>query len=161
METNSTPGRLQLLEPKKITNLIQNGMCDGINSIVFCTIEGSPIAQVRKEGYRNTKSALIANIFYEYMDLGTQAFSDNNLENIIFEVEDEIILAKNIYNHILWFTCEDKSRVGGKNNRGLIMAKLESLGNALLKLLEPLKDTFYKIHSEAVNVGDEGEQDEE
>ena len=101
MESNRPTNKLILLQPKKITELIQNAISPGINSIVFCTIEGSPIAQANRGGYKNTKSALIANIFYEYMDLGTQAFNNNNLETILLEVDDEMIIAKNIYNHIL------------------------------------------------------------
>ena len=42
------------------------------------------------------------------------------------------------------------------------MNKLDTLGNALLKLLEPLKETLYETYKEMVYIGgDEGEQEDE
>ena len=118
-------------------------MCDGINAIVFCTIEGSPLAQVTREGFKNTKSAVIANIFYEYMDLGTHAFN-NKLDLIILEwdpaksdgdsedvtYKTNFVMVKSVENYILWFLWD------GTCKKGFMMSRIETLGRSLLKMFD-------------------------
>mmetsp|Transcript_22385 Transcript_22385/g.19886 ORF Transcript_22385/g.19886 Transcript_22385/m.19886 type:complete len:114 (+) Transcript_22385:14-355(+) len=94
---------LILIKPKELKKKLSAAMEEGINSIVFCTLEGSPLAQVSVPGYKS-KTAVVANIFYEYMDLGTHAFNENTLETIIIENTEELehgfkfVMAKNVYN---------------------------------------------------------------
>ena len=63
-------------------------------------LEGSPLAQVTDPGYKS-KTAVVANIFYEYMDLGTHAFNENTLETVIIENTEGFVMAKNVHNNIL------------------------------------------------------------
>ncbi|CAI2383339.1 unnamed protein product [Moneuplotes crassus] len=123
--------QLILLKPKELKKKLNAAMEDGINSIVFCTLEGSPLAQVTDPGYKS-KTAVVANIFYEYMDLGTHAFNENTLESIIIENQEGFVMAKNVHNHILCFFCQDTCK------KGYIMRKMEALGGALSTQLEPL-----------------------
>ena len=81
------------------------------------------------------------------MELGTHAFNDNTLDNIILDYQDGFIIAKNVYNHILCFFCQEKCR------KGFMMAKIEALAKALYTQLEPLK--IHQFTDAGVNEDDE------
>ena len=98
MEANTE--KLILLKPKELKKKLKAAMDDGINGIVFCTSEGSPLAQVTIPDY-TSKTAVVANIFYEYMDLGTHAFNENTLQSIIIENQEGFVVAKNVHNNVL------------------------------------------------------------
>ena len=132
MNSSGGDSGLILMQPKRLKKLLNDALWEGVNSIVFCTIEGSPLAQVSRPGFRNTKTALVANIFYEYMDLGTHAFNNNTIENIILDFPESFVVAQNLHNHILWFFCQKHWK------KGFIMNKLEALDKAIKSELEPL-----------------------
>ena len=70
------------------------------------------------------------------MELGEQVLNKNSLKTIIIENEGGVILASNVYNHILCFVCDKGVKLG------IYIAQLEALSNSLLKQLEPLKKTL-------------------
>ena len=74
----------------------------------------------------------MANIWFEYVEFGLEAFNKNKLQSIIIECEEGIVLARPVYQLILCVICHKEC------NLGLVKTKIDALGNALTEMLRPL-----------------------
>ena len=137
-----------LLKAKELKETLRKSLVPGITAAVFCNIEGSPIAQVCQE--EASYAALIAHIV-EYIDLGQQALNENKLQTVVLENERGSILAKVIYDHVLFFKVQSDVKLG------LVMSRLEALSQYLAKQLEPLARVMMEEESEGES--DEGEEE--
>ncbi len=98
---------LTLFKAKDLKEKLSKAMMEGIECIVFCNIEGSPLAQVTNDRNKSsTYSAVISNIFYEYVELGQQVFNGNHMNSIIIENDGGTVMASNVYTHVLFFILE-------------------------------------------------------
>ena len=79
MESDNT---LVLFKAKDMQKKLEFAMIEGVNAVIFCNFEGSPLASASRDKHgdiTSTYAAMISDIFYECVELGQYALNNNNL----------------------------------------------------------------------------------